>query len=118
MCALIHFIFPPVFSQFNVQGGNSKWSVIASTFESLFSNIHLGEPAVQRNIWIFVLTLVLPWIFLFIDFGLPRNRQQDQLDHNVQQHDYDDGFAERIPQALEPEIEQGPDPYFGAEDHE
>ncbi len=92
--------------------------MIGASFQAAFSYVYLGGPAVQRILWIFVLSLVLPWIFLFIDFGFPRNRQQVQPDHNVQQHEQEEGFAERIPQAMAPEMEQGPERHFGREDDE
>ena len=65
------------------RGGDSEWwSRFVTEFQDMLSKYSYGGLSVQRVLWIVVLSLVLPWIFLI--FGVRPVRIQDQ---HVQQND-------------------------------
>jgi hypothetical protein len=84
------------------QGESALLSMIGPNFQAAFSYIELSGPAFQRILWIFVLSLVLPWFFLFFHFAQPRNVQQDQRGQHEQQREQQDAG---VPQVVEPELE-------------
>jgi hypothetical protein len=100
------------------QGESALWSMIGTELQAAFSYIHLGGAAVQRILWLFVISLVLPWIFLFLNHGLPRNQQQHHMDGRAQHLEQDEEFAETTPQAMEQEMGQPPERHFEPEDEE
>jgi hypothetical protein len=76
------------------QGESALWSMIVAEIQAAWSYAHLGGATVQSVLWVFVISLVLPWIFLFFDYGLPRNQQQDHEDGHGQQHEQDEELVE------------------------
>jgi hypothetical protein len=101
------------------QGESAVWSIMGTELQAAFSYIQLGGAAIQRILWVFVISLLLPWIFLFFDHGLPHNRQQENhADGLVQQHDHDEEIVERVPQAMEQEMGQPPERHFERDEDE
>ncbi len=71
------------------QGEGALWSKPGSNFYAAFSYIELGGPALQRMMWMFVLSLLLPWFFLFFHEG-QRNLPADQQDQHAQLREQQD----------------------------
>ena len=80
-------------------------SLIGLEHLSALSYFDLGAPAVQRVLWIFFLSLVLPWFFLFFHWFLPRNGQQNMQQEQHAQQQQDETFAARMQQDVEQEME-------------
>jgi hypothetical protein len=70
------------------QGEGALWYMPGSNFYAVFSYIELGGPAFQRILWMFVLSLLLPWFFLFFHRG--RNLRPDQQDQHAQLREQQD----------------------------
>jgi hypothetical protein len=85
-------------------------SVIGLEHLSALSYFDLGAPAVQRVLWIFFLSLVLPWFFLFFHWFLPRNGQRNMQQEQHAQQQQDELFAARMQQVQQEMGNRDPPP--------
>lgn len=101
------------------QGGSLLWSITSTNLHAAFSHLPLGGPDFQRIFFIFVISLVLPWIvmFLFVNRGVPRNGHQHQQGRHLEPQEQDDSVAARMQQDME-NVEQHADPQLERENDE
>jgi hypothetical protein len=101
------------------QGGSLLWSISSTNLHAALSYVPTGGPDLQRIIFIFVISLALPWIvmFLFVNRGVPRNGHQHQQGHYLQPQEQNDLVAARMQQDME-NLEQHAGPQFERQNDE
>lgn len=101
------------------QGGSLLWSIMSTNLHAAFSYVPLGGPDFQRIFFIFVISLALPWIvmFLFVNRGVPRNGHQHQQGRHLEPQEQDDSVAARMQQDME-NLEQHAGPQLERENDE
>jgi hypothetical protein len=101
------------------QGGSALWSMISTNLHAAFSYVSLDEPDFQRIFFIFMISLALPWIVLFLFFNrvMPRIGHEQQHGHHLQPQEQDDLVAARLQQDTE-NLEQNTDRQLERENDE
>jgi hypothetical protein len=97
------------------QGGSLLWSITSTNLHAAFSHLPLGGPDFQRMFFIFVISLALPWIVMFLFVN--RGGHQHQQGRHLEPQERDDSVAARMQQDME-NLEQHAGPQLERENDE